>query len=344
MTDIKQTKAQVEDELLRLPGVCGVCTGEQMTGGVMTGKESIVVLVERKVPQEDLPDAQQIPGRYTMDPYGEWHYTDVRQAPVPPCSEMVRPVRSGHQIGLERTARIFTAGPVYRVGGHDYMLTCWHCIASSQDGIWMRCVTQPAASGRYSQDGRPLYGIGFPAVAVGPLDAQSQETGVDAAAILLDPSSDPTRPARGWNAPGSKWDWIVDHVPWVGPLGWPHHHAAYDADLQDGDDVARFPAGMADAVVGSNVRIFGPTVTEAKVFATDLTITGTAYGQPYIMRNQIALLGPSGSVITVQSYSGAAVLDERRRLIGTLTHGQDNFASTMPIRPALRALHGKDVC
>lgn len=61
--EIREVKHRVEDELLDQPGVVGVDINEKITRGRPSGWLSIVVSVRRKLPLDEVPRGQVIPGR-----------------------------------------------------------------------------------------------------------------------------------------------------------------------------------------------------------------------------------------------------------------------------------------
>ena len=337
----REVKRLSQGWLLQLPNVVGVCTGEAEADGRPLGHPAIVVLVGRKVPSDELP------GWDTVPPSINGQDTDVRVVSTPPLSmaDYRRPVLSGDAVGLDGTALRSTAGMVYRWQRVDRMLVCWHCVAREAGGTLFPDVINPPAKAHRMRlpgglFGSNNYAIGVVQTAADPLGGAN----TDAASVVLYRSGPPTKPARGWNAPGGRWDKRIDN--WWRPrsLGFPHHHADYDADVRAGSGIVRFPAGLADAVVGSTVRKFGATTgeTTGKVFATDLTVQMEYFGQRVTLRDQIAILGPEGVDFCRGGDSSAVVLDSRRRVVGMLYAGQGHFGVVAPVKAALLALHGQE--
>lgn len=59
--EIRRTKARVEGDLLKLPGVTGVDIGEKHVGGTPIGELAIRVLVRSKKPADAVPPGELIP-------------------------------------------------------------------------------------------------------------------------------------------------------------------------------------------------------------------------------------------------------------------------------------------
>ncbi|MFN2109708.1 MAG: hypothetical protein ACK2UI_08610 [Anaerolineae bacterium] len=60
---VRRIKQEVEQALLKLPGVTGVDIGEKMVGGLPTGELAIRVYVAEKKPTDAVPVPEQIPAK-----------------------------------------------------------------------------------------------------------------------------------------------------------------------------------------------------------------------------------------------------------------------------------------
>jgi len=75
---VREVKARVEDDLLKIPGVTGVDIDEQLTGGSPTGVAALVVFVTHKLDPAEVPAGELIPRRIDGVP------TDVRELTIVP--------------------------------------------------------------------------------------------------------------------------------------------------------------------------------------------------------------------------------------------------------------------
>lgn len=78
--EIYAARFRAREAFMRYAGVLGVGVGSKLTGGEVTAGDSIVVLVDRKLPARQVPRGEQIPPVFDGFP------TDVRQPvlTVPP--------------------------------------------------------------------------------------------------------------------------------------------------------------------------------------------------------------------------------------------------------------------
>jgi hypothetical protein len=74
-SDVEKVPSDVQAALLEYPNVVGVGFGEKETGGRMTGEQSVVVFVSRKVEEADLEADDVVPTEVEFG--GRTYRTDV---------------------------------------------------------------------------------------------------------------------------------------------------------------------------------------------------------------------------------------------------------------------------
>jgi hypothetical protein len=93
---IVEAKQKNEDRLLRFDNVVGVATSLKVTGGQPTGTWALTILVEKKLPLDEVPEASRVPGELDGVP------TDVLEVGRPEAltfNTRVRPALPGFSIG-----------------------------------------------------------------------------------------------------------------------------------------------------------------------------------------------------------------------------------------------------
>ena len=123
---IRTTKRTVEDALIARPGVVGVDIGEKWSDGSPTGRQAIVVHVERKRAAGTCPTASASPARSTASPPTS-SSTACGSCPTlepTPASKRVRPLAGGISIGPAAPVTIpSTARP--SCGRSTARSACW---------------------------------------------------------------------------------------------------------------------------------------------------------------------------------------------------------------------------
>ena len=119
-------------KLMHFPNVVGVGYGHKHVGGRSTGKESLVVLVEKKVPAEELSSDQIIPrsmNQCLID------VVEVGEIVALGRTDRQRPARPGLSIGHFRvTAGTFGAVVYDAKTGEPLILSNNHVLANSSNG------------------------------------------------------------------------------------------------------------------------------------------------------------------------------------------------------------------
>jgi hypothetical protein len=158
---IVEAKQKNEDRLLRFDNVVGVATSLKVTGGQPTGTWALTILVEKKLPLDEVPEASRVPGELDGVP------TDVLEVGRPEAltfNTRVRPALPGFSIGHHNiTAGTF--GCLVRdirpqSSGEYLILSNNHVLAAVNAGSAGDLILQPG----------PFDGGVFPADAVATLE------------------------------------------------------------------------------------------------------------------------------------------------------------------------------
>ena len=300
------------------PNIVGICPGNRTVSGHDTGERAAVVLVAHKHSLAALAPWQRVPRQLGALPTDVVEVGDI--APLSP------PAMPGNSILATGRTQRQTLGMIYRMHGRDYALTTWH-------GASVVAQENPAGHEITDYNGRRL---GHIAISASPFGRGGS---VDACAIQLDDSPGPKRPARHWHKPGPMWDRIADTIGRVWrpvPCGWPHHHAAYDADLRG---TTAHPRRISDAHQGDLCWKIGQKTgnTLFRVFSTQLSVRMQYFGRPVIMHDQLALVGGPERIVAAGD-SGAVVMRDMDA-VGLLFAGAGTFAVASPLRRVFQLLH-----
>ncbi|HIA54875.1 MAG TPA: exo-alpha-sialidase [Candidatus Melainabacteria bacterium] len=138
---VSTVKEQVENDLLRLPGVHAVGVGPKKTGGVYIGEVAIIVFVEKKRPKSQLDSSNLIPREFNGVP------TDIVEAPRKitqrqrPAAEPEGTSDSKAYVPLVSGARIVSSSDPNKMGtlglivrsenGKPAILSCRHVLETS---------------------------------------------------------------------------------------------------------------------------------------------------------------------------------------------------------------------
>jgi hypothetical protein len=158
---IVEARRQHEDRLLRLDNVVGVATSLKVTGGQPTSTWSLSVLVDKKLPLDEVPEESRVPGELDGVP------TDVLEVGRPEAltfTARVRPALPGFSIGhYDITAGTFgcLVRDIRPQGSGEYLiLSCNHVLANTNAGSPGDLILQPG----------PFDGGVYPADAVAALE------------------------------------------------------------------------------------------------------------------------------------------------------------------------------
>ncbi|MBO9556802.1 trypsin-like peptidase domain-containing protein, partial [Cellulomonas sp.] len=316
---IRPTKRNIENALIARPGVVGVDIGEKWSDGRPTGRQAIVVHVERKLGDGEIAEQDRIPATIDGVPTDVVEHRVRLLSSSPAVGERdvvrgrVRPLAGGLSLGpadpvtvpvdghAQRRSVNGTLGVVVtdRLSGRALGLTNWHVAAG--DGLedagstWI----QPAlADGGDPRRDR-----------VGALVRGALTDTIDAAVVAL--------------APGAPW------VPGVLGIG--------------------AVTGAAAAAEDGVVRKYGRTtgLRTGRVVSTDYTTSvdfgpGTGWRT---LRDQIRIEPDEGAeAFSSEGDSGSAVVDEHGRVVALLWAGEDDgsYSVASPIADVLDTL-GVDV-
>ncbi len=330
MDDLRHVLHKFHRHLFSRPHVVGVGVGYKHTGGERTGKEAIIVFVEKKVSPRGLNRSQIIPRRLDgvetdVIEIGQVRLLDLR-------TEKSRPARPGMSIGHYRiTAGTFGAVVKDARSGERLILSNNHILANATSGF----------------DGRAM--VGDPILQPGPYDGGTE---ADRIATLFrfvpllrgtEESQCPVAAgvARGGNmllrllrshyrmkfirlSRGSN---IIDAA-----LARPVSPAAIDDEILE---VGRVQ-GVADAGAGQNVIKSGRTsgLTAGAVTAIGVTLKvqmgekDVAWFSEQVVSDLKSRGGDSGSL----------VLNEDKKAVGLLFAGSDSYTVFNQINNVLTRL------
>ena len=304
-----------KDILLAIPGVVGVGHGFKEKAGANTRQEAIVVLVKKKLPAAQLPEAHLIPANVDDLP------TDVIEigefTAYRPQSMSVAVAEIGHEYSpeIERTARVRPAMPGLSIG--HYAVTAGTLGAIVYD----RKTAQPLilsnnhilANSSSGRDGRAR--IGDPILQPGPADGGFASNNVIAKLskyVTLDQYPLPN---------------TMDCA-----LAKPLKNNLISPEILDIGQVK----GSTDPVLGLNVKKSGRTtrVTTGQIRAIDVT-ADINYGAGRVLRFDDQILTTK---MSEGGDSGSLVLDANNLAVGLLFAGSAEGTLVNPIKPILDLL------
>lgn len=298
-------------DFLSLPGVVSVGLGPKTRRSLNTGIPSLVIGVEKKLPEHVLPRSNIIPrmvdrlptdvvetGRIKLLGYS------IPQPQQPPeeqedlRKEKMRPARPGVSIGHYRTtAGTFGALVKGHFPGGMAILSNNHILANETDG----------------HDG--MSSIGDAILQPGPYD-----NGVSMDIIARLHAFSPMRPAK---KKGSGPVNIVDAA-----LAIPLNPDLVSGDILGLGNVNRTAGAFPGMVVFKSGRSSG--ITSGPVVSVGNTVTVDGEKKTYIYENQIGFNAKSSG-----GDSGALVVDRFGRAVGLLFAGSDNTTYANPIQMVL---------
>jgi hypothetical protein len=154
--DIARTQQAVQDAFLAVPSVVGVALGHKLVGGQDTGVSAIVVLVEEKVAERELPNAQIVPPAIGGTPIDVQAVGKLRAGPEPlaasravSLTRRTRPMTGGMSVGHHAITAGTAATGCYRdspfpgMPGRYYILSNNHVLANSNDAQEGDAILQP---------------------------------------------------------------------------------------------------------------------------------------------------------------------------------------------------------
>jgi hypothetical protein len=159
LEEVKRAKERFERELLRKANVVGLAVGRKVVGGQETDELCVVVLVRRKLPEEELRPRDIVPRRVDdvrtdVVETGDIEALGLRVLkPHRKTTARWRPAPAGVSIGHYRVSA-GTLGGVVRRGSQAYILSNNHILADSNSGRRGDPILQPAPldGGRQPED------------------------------------------------------------------------------------------------------------------------------------------------------------------------------------------------
>lgn len=314
-----EAKEKHESTLLQLDNVVGVATSLKVTGGEPTEQPSVTVLVERKLPADEVAEESLVPGEADGVPTD---VLEVGRIEALPFTARVRPALPGYSIAHHAvTAGTFgclvrdirrcccrledgcTCGPTRQECVTDYLiLSNNHVLANTNDAEIGDLILQPG----------PADGGEFPSDGVATLERFEP--------IVL---SSERFPAPGYN--------LVDAAV-ARPLRTRNVTASIIGQV--------IPRGIDQAFVGTQVVKAGRTtqVTTGVVLAVNATVTvGYGLGRVAQFRNQIlttamAAGGDSGSLLMDSELNAVGLLFAGSPFITVHNHMSD-VETALGVRP-----------
>jgi hypothetical protein len=155
--DLARTQLAVQDQLLEVPTIVGVALGHKVTNGEDTGDRAIVILVERKLPLNELAPQDVAPTTIGGIPTDVQEVGVLRAGPEPLAASAVtltkryRPAFGGLSVGhKDITAGTIATGcydatPFPGIPPKFYLLSNNHVLANSNAGQVGDAILQPGA-------------------------------------------------------------------------------------------------------------------------------------------------------------------------------------------------------
>lgn len=316
-------------KLMDFPNVVGVGYGHKHVAGRNTGKDSLIVLVEKKVPVEELSADQVIPRSMNQWPID---VMEVGEIVALARTDRQRPARPGMSIGHYKVTAGTFGAVVYDVKtGEPLILSNNHVLANSSNG----------------RDGRAK--IGDPILQPGRYDGGTDDDIIARlyrfVPIELEVSAPDCKIANAAQKLLNKairrirrnYEIKIERTGAATNLVDAAVAKPLSRDLISDEilDIGR-PRGTADVVVGQKVRKSGRTsgTNEGEVKVVHATIKvsmgeiGTAIFTDQVLTTSMAQPGDSGSV----------VVDEYNRVCGLLSAGSQTVSVFARIRNVCEAL------
>lgn len=292
---------------LDYPGVVGVGVGMKEVGGRQTDRMCLTVMVQKKLPVNEIPRKHLIPGQVRS------LVTDVLEVgklkahvlsegggpagPVPDEAYLarLRPARPGASIGhFRKPTGTFGAVVRDRGTGRPLILSNNHILANSTDG----------------RDGRAR--PGDPILQPGPEDGGTRRDVLARLSRFVPLFKDKPNDLDCAVAEPLKDDLVAPEIIGLGP-------------------VTGLAAPTINKIVLKSGR--GSGVTRGKVLAVNATVK-VEYPVGFLkLRHQLVC-----SRMSVNGDSGALLVDENNRAIGVVFSGSPRLTVSSPIRPVLDAL------
>jgi len=153
---VARAQQAVQDELMSMPQVVGVALGHKMVGGLDTGAQAIVVLVEDKLAEVVLPAAEVVPPSVAGIPTDVQVVGKLWAGPQPlatveaiALTRRMRPVRGGISVGHHGITAGTIATGCYDAGASPgmpskfYLLSNNHVLANSNNAAVGDAILQP---------------------------------------------------------------------------------------------------------------------------------------------------------------------------------------------------------
>lgn len=333
-TVVRSALHKHSNDLLSKKNVVGVATGEQWKSGQKTGREAVLVLVEKKLKKELLTDQDLVPSTVDGVP------TDVIEVGKIKAQFRAkhRPVVPGTSVG-HKSVTAGTLGLLVKKGGHTYILSNNHVLANANNAQLGDEIVQPgrADGGRLERD------LVAHLSHFVPIDFNGDNV-VDAALAKLDGDLEPPKveePPPPEKEERDTLERVVNFLKRLLSLRWVLKLLGWDDD----DDIERVekkvvdrvvvgsgdnqPLGMATPItkrvepadVGEKVQKSGRTTgyTQGEIIGTNAVVNvsygsaGTARFVNQILTNNMSAGGDSGS----------AVFDMNGNMVGLLFAGSD---------------------
>jgi len=314
----RAAKEKFEAVLLGKRHVVGVGVGKKVVGGKETGEPSVVVFVDKKVPNSELPRKDRVPetvGGVKTDVIETGEIRALGASLADPISRTarIRPAPGGVSIGHIRTTA-GTLGAMVRRGGDRLILSNNHVVANSNAASRGDAILQPGpADGGTASDQLAVLEAFVPIAFDEPAAAA-----VSLWRRFLARLGIVRRPRA--NA-GNRID---------GALARPLRESDLSDDLLDIGVVA----GTADAPVGARIRKSGRTtgLTEGRIIAAGVTVR-VSYGTRVATFRDQLVAGP----MSAPGDSGSIAVDPEARAVGLLFAGSDRTTVFNPIRVVTEA-------
>lgn len=306
--EVKRARARHEAELLRKANVLGLAVGRKVIGGEETDEPCVVILVRKKVPEEELKPRDVVPKRVDSVRTDVVETGELRAQGLPLLetqqkpTDRRRPAPGGVSVGHYRVTA-GTLGCVVRRGSRAFILSNNHILADENRGRKGDPILQPA----------PMDGGEQPQDVIACLDEFVPIRWIPRGLRRLLPSSSRRN--------------LVDCALAI-PL--------QEADLAEEIRLIGSIEGRDEAAIDQMVAKSGRTtgLTKGRVTHLEATVTiSYGEGRKAIFEDQILT-----SKMSEAGDSGSLVVSEGMRAVGLLFAGGDTVTVLNRIENVLSAL------
>lgn len=331
MEALRKVLQSRKQQLLSLDNVIGVGAGDKFVRGENTGRKAIVVIVEKKLPKEEIKRGHVVP--LSLDGF-EVDVIETGRFYFLARTDRFRPAQPGISIGhYAVTAGTFGAVVKDNLSGQRVILSNNHVLANATSGSDGRAevgdpVLQPGLmdNGKLAADqiGELLRFVPINFTLAESQCAIAQKTAQAATCALKLFKKD----YRVSFLKEAQEENVVDCA-----IAVPNRDNLITSQVLELGEIT----GFAEAEIGQLVRKSGRTsgMTQGRVRATEVTIrVNMTTGRQALFTDQIM-----SDLLSKPGDSGSIVLDEKNRAVGLLFAGSDNMTLCNRFSNVMRLLN-----